>query len=575
MLLETAPMRYAALACDFDGTLACDSQVHEAVLDALTRVRRSGRKVIMVTGREIPDLLRVFSHLDLFDLVVAENGALLYEPASGAAHPLFDPPRTEFVQALRARHVEPLSVGKVIVATWHPHEDTVLEVIRDLGLELQVIFNKGAVMVLPSGLNKSTGLLAALSRLGLSAHNLVGVGDGENDHAFLKTCECAVAVANAVEMLKEQADLVTQGDHGAGVIELIDRLLENDLAEVAPRLRRHDLRLGTDGDGRPVLLPPYGVSVLLAGPSGAGKSTTATLLLEQLIDRGYRCCLFDPEGDYEDIQGPIILGDSERGPSVDEILQVLQDPANQVTVNLLGVALADRPQFFAGLLPRLQELRAQTGRPHWVVLDEAHHLAPAHWEAARSALPKDAGGFLAITHDPQAVATEVLEAIDVVIAVGDDPAGTLRSFGAAAGQDPPAATAGALEEGELLFWFRRQDKPPLRVHADMPHAEHRRHVRKYVHGELSPELSFYFRGPQGALNLRAQNLALFSQIAAGVDDGTWLYHLRRGEYERWFREVIHDEELAGEAAAVAPAADMPAAQSRSRILAAIKRLYTV
>lgn len=114
-------MRYAALACDFDGTLARDSQVPEAVLDALTRVRRSGRKVIMVTGREAPDLLRVFSRLDLFDLVVAENGALLYEPASGSARPLFDPPPDEFIQALRARHVEPLSVGKVIVATWHPH----------------------------------------------------------------------------------------------------------------------------------------------------------------------------------------------------------------------------------------------------------------------------------------------------------------------------------------------------------------------------------------------------------------------------------------------------------------------
>jgi hypothetical protein len=49
--------------------------------------------------------------------------------------------------------------------------------------------------------------------------------------------------------------------------------------------------------------------------------------------------------------------------------------------------------------------------------------------------------------------------------------------------------------------------------------------------------SFYFRGPAGNLNLRAQNLVLFNQMAEGVDDETWLYHLRRGDHSRWFREA--------------------------------------
>lgn len=152
--------------------------------------------------------------------------------------------------------------------------------------------------------------------------------------------------------------------------------------------------------------------------------------------------------------------------------------------------------------------------------------------------------------------------------------GTLGSAGEAVGQAPPAA-AGTLGEGEVLVWFRRGHTPPLRARVGAPRTEHRRHIRKYVEGELSPELSFYFRGPEGALNLRAQNLALFSQIAEGVDDATWLYHLRRSEYERWFRDVIHDEELAGEAARAAGASSLPAAEGRTRILAAIKRLYTL
>ena len=114
-----------------------------------------------------------------------------------------EPPPEPFVRALRERGVSPIAVGRVIVATWKPHETTVLEVIRDLGLELHVTFNKDAVMVLPAGLSKATGLAEALRELGLSPHNVVGVGDGENDHAFLRLCECRIAVANAVPMLKD------------------------------------------------------------------------------------------------------------------------------------------------------------------------------------------------------------------------------------------------------------------------------------------------------------------------------------------------------------------------------------
>jgi hypothetical protein len=228
-------MRYLALACDYDGTIASDGRVDEATVAALERVRGSGRKLILVTGRELDDLQRAFSRLDLFDRVVVENGALLYRPETREEKVLGEHPPEDFIRELERRGISP-SVGRVIVATRHPHENTVLEVIRDLGLELQVIFNKGAVMVLPSGVNKATGLGAALAELELSPHNAVGVGDAENDHAFLNLCECAVAVANALPMLKERADWVTRGDHGAGVVELINRLLDSGLVELEPQL---------------------------------------------------------------------------------------------------------------------------------------------------------------------------------------------------------------------------------------------------------------------------------------------------------------------------------------------------
>lgn len=227
-------MRYLALATDYDGTLASDGRVNEETLAALDRLRDSGRKLILVTGRHLDDLLNVFPEINLCEWVVVENGALLYRPATREEKPLGAPPPEEFVKALQQRGVDPLAVGRVIVATWHPHENTVLDVIRDLGLEYQVILNKGAVMVLPSGVNKAFGLSAALSELGLSPHNTVGIGDAENDHSLLDFCGCGVAVANALPILKEHADFVTKGDRGAGVVELIDKLIASDLAELAP-----------------------------------------------------------------------------------------------------------------------------------------------------------------------------------------------------------------------------------------------------------------------------------------------------------------------------------------------------
>src|SRR5439155_10184033 len=136
--------------------------------------------------------------VELFDRIVAENGALLYPPETKDTKVLAEPPPEEFVRRMRAGKAEPLSVGRVIVATVEPYQELALKAIHDLGLELHVIFNKGSVMVLPSGVNKATGLHAALAELHLSPHNVVGVGDAENDHAFLSACECSVAVANAL-----------------------------------------------------------------------------------------------------------------------------------------------------------------------------------------------------------------------------------------------------------------------------------------------------------------------------------------------------------------------------------------
>ena len=231
-------MRYLALCCDYDGTLAHHGQLDDPTIAALLRLKQSGRKLLMVTGRELDELKTVCPRLDLFDRVVAENGALLYRPATDEEKKLAERPPDAFIAALKAKGIERISAGRVIVATWEPHETTVLETIRDMGLELHVIFNKGAVMILPSGVNKATGLRAALEELRLKELSAIGVGDAENDHAFLSICGCGVAVSNALDSLKEHADIVTKADHGAGVAELIDELIADDLKNRETNLTR-------------------------------------------------------------------------------------------------------------------------------------------------------------------------------------------------------------------------------------------------------------------------------------------------------------------------------------------------
>lgn len=219
-------MRFRVLATDYDGTLARDGRVAPETLEALQQVRASGRKLVLLTGRELDELRELFPHMDLFDVVAAENGALLHFPATGESRPLCADSDQSFVKTL-LDHGVPVSVGRCVVATVKPYDQAVLKTIQELGFPLQVIYNKEAVMILPLGTSKATGLSAALAELSVPESDVVGIGDAENDHAFLGKCGLAVAVANALPSLKERVDQVTLGEDGDGVVEIIHQLLKH------------------------------------------------------------------------------------------------------------------------------------------------------------------------------------------------------------------------------------------------------------------------------------------------------------------------------------------------------------
>ncbi|HEY8946116.1 MAG TPA: HAD hydrolase family protein [Polyangiaceae bacterium] len=567
-------MRYRVFATDYDGTIATHGSVDDDTQAALEQVARSGRKLLLVTGRELESLLEVYPGHTVFDWLVLENGALLYRPSTREEHALGPPPSPELIARLKERGVEPLSIGRVIVATWEPHERVVLETIHELGLELQVIFNKGAVMILPSGMNKRTGLEAALQKLRLSAHNAVGIGDAENDHAFLSTCECSVAVANALPALQQEADWVAERDHGRGVQDLISRLLQDDLVTLEPQLTRHHVQLGSTDAGTEYAICPYGRVVLVAGSSGSGKSTAATSLLERLSERSYQICIVDPEGDYGAFESAVTTGSTDHAPDLEHVTQILERADTHAVVNLLGVPTGDRPALFIKLLTRLQGLRGSFSRPHWIVVDEAHHVLGSQYEPVRLALPNQLGSLLLITVHPDSLERSVLERVDLLLAAGPEAQQTIATFAQARSLAIPEMPDTPVNPGQALIWDPREG-PPRRITLIPARGRHQRHRRKYARGELGPDKSFYFRGPEDRLNLRAQNLAMFNQIGAGVDEATWSFHLKQQGYSRWVRESIKDDELAQQIAQVERNLSLTPRESREAIRSLIEEKYTL
>lgn len=223
-------VRFRVLACDYDGTIASQGILGSDTVASLQRVRESGRRVVLVTGRILEELLDICDDVDVFDLAVLENGALIYNPATGKQRLLAPMLPRRFVAALQAQGVTPLSVGRAICSTWEPFEAVVVRTIHEMELDLQILFNKHSVMVLPASVNKGTGLTAALDSLGETAEATVAVGDAENDLVMLRMVGCGVAVGNALASVKQRSDLVMEGRAGDGVRELIEGLLADDLS---------------------------------------------------------------------------------------------------------------------------------------------------------------------------------------------------------------------------------------------------------------------------------------------------------------------------------------------------------
>lgn len=445
-------MRYLALAAGFDGTLAKDGRCDERCVDALRSLSASGRKLILVTGRELRELLEIFPEARIFDYVVAENGAVMHCPATRESRILAQAPPEILLQELRRRHVTPLSVGSSIVKTAQENEAQVSDALRKLQLDFQLVTNPGALMMLPAGVNKASGVWAALKELGMSRHNLVAIGDGENDLALFKFAAHAVAVQNADPLIQRIADHTTSGVYCDGFLELAQELVTTDLADAVPR---HRIMLSAASRGaQQANLVPCRDSMVLCGPAGSGKAAICRYLLEQLLNHSYQCCVLGANlgGASHALPAQVLLfGDGREAPRLTDVLSALEQPTASVAIDLAALSVQTRPLFTDALLLQLQALHDRLGRPHAVFIHQAHSFLAGSTVIASAARLSEVTMVYA-SAEPQRLPARVLNGVQFVLNSATQ-AVTARSEGgwtsvcdavASVGKDSPAADAAAL-----------------------------------------------------------------------------------------------------------------------------------
>jgi len=569
------PFFFRAVAIDYDGTLTDGPAPRRDVLDALWEFRGTGRRAVLVTGRIMAELRLDFPEVERhFDAVVAENGAVVF--TGGADHPVTGPVPRALEQELLDRGV-PVRRGEVLLATQTLFDDVVLDAVRELGLECNLVRNRSELMILPPGVSKGTGLVEALAELGVSHHSTLAVGDAENDHALLEACELGVAVANAVPSLQAAADIVLKEPAGDGVLSLLrGPLLSGDL-RVQPRRGR--VVLGVREDGEPALVPGSRFNLLIAGGPASGKSYLAGLWIEQLVRKQYSVCVFDPEGDHEkldEMRGVLAVGGAEPPPHPHQLDRLLRHRFGSVVLNLSLLSHREKERYFQTALPALMELRAQTGLPHWIVIEEADQLL------AGAALPGGAepgpAGFGLVTYDPSRLAPKVLSTIDVVLAMrgGESWAGVPNRERSAAGDtrvtEPPGPFD--LEPGTALLGDATGTTvftPSVRAHA------HVRHWHKYAEGRLPPERSFHFRDGGRLTGRSAESISAFHRQLGEAPASVLRHHLQAGDFSRWLSDSLADDELAASLRQVErwyrTTRDPSTAEARAALLRAVERRY--
>lgn len=512
-----------AFVSDFDGTLTMGGPPNASLLERISCLRNDeGIVSILVTGRFVSELLDVFPPVfDYFDAVVGENGAVLAQrDGSGVREELLVAPLDPSI-CDRLRH-RGLSVrqGRVILDMFADDEAVAAEELTAHGADCQLVRNRGALMVIPFGVSKASGLLEALRGFGLSRHNVIAFGDAENDAPLLAVSEFGVTVSNAQQAAIDVADIMLESPNGKGISEFLDARAALPVA-MRQWSQRHRCVLGVDAGGRQVTVPSSQFDLVIRGASGSGKSYYTGLLAEQLIAQDYSVLILDPEGDHDGLLSLPGVGMLQFHDSIEhaEVLRAFEDPAASVVVRMQGAASSS--ESIAHLLDAVNEFRRRTGRPHWVFVDEAHNLPLK----PRPELFDRFAGTVFTSYLTDALPSET-------VWTGAEPDGALTVTG----------------NGKAVYHAR--GAAPVEVWSLDRLTSHSRHAHKYDNGGMSPEHWFYLRDEGDHLVGRAASLSELADRLRSSNVSVFRHHARHGDISAWVRDTIRDAFLANEIAVI-------------------------
>ncbi len=557
---QRRPVHLTVFACDFDGTLTEEGQVAPATWEVLRRARMAGIVHILVTGRTLDSILAAGPFTDLFEAIVAENGAVVHLVRRNRVILPFGTLDPRLLQQWHGMDL-PMEWGLAIAAAVTPHDETLLRTLRAGRSGVNVVYNRNAVMFLPPGATKGSGLLHALEELGYSAHNVVACGDAENDRSLFEVAELGVAVANATADLRSVADAVLPEPAGAGVRLLLSELLEGRPPAHRPRPERA-LLLGHRASGTPLRLDPYAAvetNLGILGSSGSGKSWLAGLVAEELFKQKYQVCIIDPEGDYRALAASprtLLLGGPETPlPSVASVLNVAEWNNVSLVLDLSMYDFQQRTAYLGDFLRALRGLRSRRGRPHFFLIDEIQSFCPAEGGGLTDVLLEAMqwGGFGLVSYRPSLVARPLLERMDHLLLTRLGLLGEIETVATwlrrARGGDEALEALPGLPRGEAYYCAGLRNeggaRPALvRFQVGGRAVPHIRHLHKYLRTPLPEEKRFYFRTRQGQALGAAASLWEFRERIGDVPASSLRYHMERGDFVAWCSGALHDEELA-------------------------------
>ncbi len=574
-------MKLRVLALDYDGTIATNGTLHDEVKAAIAEVRARGIVVLLATGRMLSDLRVLLGDLELFDAVVAENGAVLALPKLGRTFAFAAAPQEALLEYLRMRGMHPRQ-GSCVVELPASDARPALDAVRALQLPVSLQFNRDRLMLLPQAVSKATGLREALRMLRLSAHNAIAVGDAENDHELLAACEVGYAVAWGSPALQAVADGLVIGDGPQAIAGWIRRITATGTIHTAPSGRRR-IVVGRHEDGSLATIPARGQNILIAGGVSSGKSSLAGLLCERWLSLRYTLCLFDAEGDYgelESLPGVLLLGADGRLPEVQDLVRVMRHADVSVVVDLVRQPLEEKRRFVRSALPALFAMRRDSGLPHRVVLDEAHYFLCPGSCAVMAATPDT--GLLAVSYRVRELDSRVLQSMGTVMSTRDtDPesARALRALCGGKGSDEQWASM-LLEippDGAVLMPSRDDPvREPRPFRASLRQTQHVRHRHKYMDAPIQAGHEFRFTFADGTVGSVARSLQELVDVLGSVATERIAAHIRRGDLSRWIREILRDDVLANAVAGMEARWRMdPATDFNGSVIHAVRGRYQV